>query len=565
MGSILKGKDIRMGHKRVSAVEPQKEATQKENGGWIFSMMSSKWFIFLILLLAGIVWYSFYATHTKGITGSDDREYVSMARNIVNGKGIVRNFMYPVDINFFGKLPLPEFHHPPGYTLIIAGFFKLFGVSDFVALLPSYLSYFILIVLFFYFVKKYLEIETAVVAALILIFNKEILDMSLVALSEAVYILSFFLFFILFVKAKSLRDIFAAGILLGISHLIRKTIYPFLLPLFIYLYFYPNLPRWKKMIFFAIGLVIPIIPNMIRSFLDTGSISFSYGDLILMAYSQKYPWLNIFRGIENPSLFEFLTEEPGQFLLKYMNNFVKAFEEIMTFSNPYLMVFFIVEMFYWKINPEWKRIKILFIVLLVSQILFIPLHTIDRRYFIPFLPMMTMFASQHLLRIGKYLAAEVKIHWKKRMFFLITFLFLIFFVIPTTYLIIVPNGPPILNFKTPQFGLLIPKEEADKLNAFLKSELKENQVVWTDLPEILEWEGDRLCGWLPTRIEHIYEIHKKIPVDAILLTNLRTPAQMEEAWKYLLFSERSLPLYRNVKLYKSRWVFAKLLIRDERE
>ena len=90
-------------------------------------------------------------------------------------------------------------------------------------------------------------------------------------------------------------------------------------------------------------------------------------------------------------------------------------------------------------------------------------------------------------------------------------------------------------------------------------------MVWTDLPEILEWEGDRLCGWLPTRIKAIYEIPPKIPVDAILLTSIRTPTQMEEEWKYLLFSEHSLPRYRNVKLYKSGSVFAKLFIRDDKE
>jgi hypothetical protein len=70
---------------------------------------------------------------------------------------------------------------------------------------------------------------------------------------------------------------------------------------------------------------------------------------------------------------------------------------------------------------------------------------------------------------------------------------------------------------------------------------------------------------LPVKIAYIYEIHKKIPVDAILLTNIRTPSKMEEEWKYLLFSEYSLPRYRNVKLYKSGSVFAKLLIRDEKE
>jgi hypothetical protein len=111
----------------------------------------------------------------------------------------------------------------------------------------------------------------------------------------------------------------------------------------------------------------------------------------------------------------------------------------------------------------------------------------------------------------------------------------------------------------------MPKEEAFRLNDFLKRELKEDRIVWTDFPEPLEWEGDRLCGWLPLRIKAIYEIHRKIPVDAILLTNVQTPQRMKEEWRYLLFSEHSLPQYRTVKLYQSRMMFAKLLIWDGQE
>jgi hypothetical protein len=132
-------------------------------------------------------------------------------------------------------------------------------------------------------------------------------------------------------------------------------------------------------------------------------------------------------------------------------------------------------------------------------------------------------------------------------------------------IILKPSKPLTLDSKSPPFGFLISGGEAKSLNEFLKSELKEDQVVWTDLPEILEWEGNRWCGWLPTQVKMIYEIHKKIPVDAILLTSLRTPSHMEQEWKYLLFTENSLPLYRTVKVYKGRGLFAKLLIRDEKE
>jgi hypothetical protein len=50
-------------------------------------------------------------------------------------------------------------------------------------------------------------------------------------------------------------------------------------------------------------------------------------------------------------------------------------------------------------------------------------------------------------------------------------------------------------------------------------------------------------------MEWVYEIQRRIPVDALLLTNLRTPYEMGEEWKYLLFSDQSLPLHRNVKFH----------------
>jgi 4-amino-4-deoxy-L-arabinose transferase-like glycosyltransferase len=279
-----------MKRKKSTSLNAKKETAHREEKKLIPTWISFRLLILLLLLLAGIVWFGFYATHTKEVAGSDDREYTSIARNIVNGKGIVRNFVYPLDINFFEKLPIPEFVHPPVHPLILAGFFKLIGISDFSALLPSYLSYFILILLFFFFVKRYLEVKTAVIATVVLIFNREILEMSLVALSEGVYTLLFFIFFSLFVKANSLKAIFISGILLGISHLIRENIYPFLIPLFVYLYFFPNLTRWKKMTFFVIGILIPLIPNILRSFFDTGSLFFSYGKFTLMAYTAKYPF-----------------------------------------------------------------------------------------------------------------------------------------------------------------------------------------------------------------------------------------------------------------------------------
>ena len=558
-----------MGRKKVGihSTEEAGQATslKESEGGFFINMTSKKLYIIPLLFLAFVVWYGFYATHTKGATGTDDREYAAIARNICEGKGIVRNLIYPVDIKFFSKPPIPEFHHPPGYPLIIAGFFKVLGLSDFAALLPSCLSYFLLVLFTFFFVQQRADMKTAVLAAILIIFNKEILDVSLVPLTEMIYTLVFFLFFIVLVKAKTLRAVFLAGLLLGVSQLIRKSLYPFLAPLFIYFFFYHPEFRWKKMGLFTLGLLLPILPTLIRSYLVTGSPFFSYNHLVLMSYSERYPEMSIWRDIDAPSLLKFLKEEPGVLLSKYLNHFMNLITNLLSSSNSYLLALFFAEMFYWKVDSDWKRIKVLFLLLFVSQLFFIPLNMFQTRYIIPFLPVMILFASPRLLKNLGFCPLRGENPMEKRRDRLSDPFVSYVFHHSGPNLILRPSGPRVFNNKTPQFGFRMPKEEASRLNEFLDRELKKDQIVWADFPELLEWEGNRPCGWLPLRINDIHEIHKKIPVDAILLTNVETPSRMSEQWKYLLISEHSLPRYRTVKIYKSSIVFAKLLIRDEQD
>ena len=549
---------------KPSPVVPQRESRQTREKGWGEALLSSRGLILVFLFLAGIIWYGFYDTHIHGVLGSDDRDYASIARNIVQGKGVVRNLAYPIDVQFFRKLPIPEFMHPPGYPLLLAGFFKLFGISDGSALLPSYLSYFLLIVLFFLFARRHLDRNQAVIATLILIFRREILDMSLVALSEAVYTLAFFGFFVVMVEAKSLKGIFLGGLLLGASHLIRENIYPFLLPLFVYLYFYPEIPRWKKMLLFSGGFMIPIVPNLLRSLWATGSPFFSYGKFVFMSFTEKYPWLDIYREIQNPSLSQFLMEEGSQFLAKYFGNLMTGVKEIFFVSNPVLFIFFLADMFFWKVDPFWKKVKIVFLLLFISQIFFVSLITFTHRYFVPFVPLIILFAVQGFFTIADGALSKMHADRNKRMLTLLVSFFLIILMVPTLYTLFRLNRSPSPDSKNAPFGFLVGREEAEKLNHFLKANLKDEQIVWTDFPEALEWEGNRFCGWLPRKIEDLHQIQKTFPVDAILLTSLRTP-RMEPEWNNLLSPAQRLPQYRHVKFYIGKNLSAKLLIRDEKE
>ena len=548
----------------------RKEASEVTSAGLSMGYsgcFDSAWMYLAVFLLAAIVFLGFWSTRTNGIEGSDDREYASIARNIAAGKGIVKQFVYPVDVNVFNRLPAPEFLHAVGYPLLIAGFFKVFGVSDSVALFPSYLAFFSLVFLFYFFAKRHTNAKSAALGAAILIFNKDLLDVSLVALSEPIYVFIFFLFFVRLWRARTTRDLFIAGLFFGFSHVIRFNVVPFLPVLLVYVWLFPgdSGSRWKGVGVFAAGCLIPIVPTLVRAYLETGSPFFSYGKFLLLLNTARYPWETCYLNIENPSFLEFFKDYPGQFFLKYSDNMITQLSQLLTITNPYLLAGCLFEMFYWKVGPDAKRSKILFLLLFAAQILFVPAVSFVSRYFLLFIPVMAFFAAQGFLRLAENAFQNASPPGRKRMAILFVGLFLIFFALPTAYSIIRPNGPPELESKAPQLGFLALRDDAERLNRFISQEVKSTQIIWTDLPEVLEWEGDRSCGWIPFRIKTLYEIDKKIPVDAVLLTNARTPFKMAEEWQYLLFSEHSLPQFRTVKLFKGRTLFAKLLVRDGKD
>ncbi|HWN83463.1 MAG TPA: hypothetical protein VNM87_15320, partial [Candidatus Udaeobacter sp.] len=52
--------------------------------------------------------------HYAGIAGSDDFEYASIARNVLRGRGVTTQHLYPAELAHWGGVPHPEIAHPPG-------------------------------------------------------------------------------------------------------------------------------------------------------------------------------------------------------------------------------------------------------------------------------------------------------------------------------------------------------------------------------------------------------------------------------------------------------------------
>jgi len=106
------------------------------------------------------------------------------------------------------------------------------------------------------------------------------------------------------------------------------------------------------------------------------------------------------------------------------------------------------------------------------QVLFIALFTFTTRFFIPFLPVMVVFASQGFVRVSEDLISCAKPLWRKKVLYLSLLLFLLFFLTPATYTIFQPDKPEALGFRTPPLDFFNTHRRSEEVKRFFEERVK---------------------------------------------------------------------------------------------
>ncbi len=167
---------------------------------------------------------------------SDDRDYDALARSLASGDG------YKLD----GKLTA---YRVPGYPLLLAGTYALFGDSKAPIRILQAMSDVVSCLLLFAIGKKLFSEKVGLLAAATLaLFPIQILYVSHL-MTETLFTTLFLLIIFLAIKEKNeanwLRDNLILGALIGVSALIRPTI--LLFPILIFLW------RWRDGVPFRIN------------------------------------------------------------------------------------------------------------------------------------------------------------------------------------------------------------------------------------------------------------------------------------------------------------------------
>lgn len=238
----------------------------------------------ILLLLTAIILGIVYKTSSQEFSfRGDGADYASIARNLVRGKGLHSDLIYPLSLTFpfLRQLPQPLVHRSPLYPIVLAGFFSLTSVSDQSIKLLGMLFFLLTIPLVYLTALIFFQRFTAFGCALFTLLNPRIFLLTVRGHTEPMsgFLFVAFMFFLFRKSERETINIWICGALLGLLFLTRNYLL-FALPAAGY-YVYQKNRRLLPAFLLAFFLVCA--PWLIRNYLLSGNPLFSLQNYGIMA------------------------------------------------------------------------------------------------------------------------------------------------------------------------------------------------------------------------------------------------------------------------------------------
>lgn len=183
-------------------------------------------------LLGLLVFAAYYLGFNSGLPNfwPDSYEYAQAARNLALGRGLVTSSPTVLEYWLLSRftMPLPYFFHDPGISILLAAFFRVFGISDAVVGWTSGLCYILTVPVTFVLGRKLFDVNVARLATWLTLVNYPLLSYSITGLSEVPYALFLTLLFLLLYSAPTRRSALLGGIVYGVLTVLRSNSLPFL-------------------------------------------------------------------------------------------------------------------------------------------------------------------------------------------------------------------------------------------------------------------------------------------------------------------------------------------------
>lgn len=229
-------------------------------------MIKLKSISLLIIVLCSVLFSLFIVSKDAVLQGGDDSYiYFMLGRNLFEGEGYTvfeePHFLYP---------PLPS-----GITVL---FFKLFGVSEFVATLPWILFSALMLVLCFFFMNYFTNGKIAIIGTALLALHFDFVYLSTIIRADMLFMFLFYAFIFITVKAfeeNKTSYFYWAAVVVGLSNLTKYILGPLFLLLLLYLLYTKRKQGISLVITMFLIFVLINAPWLYRNYQYHGTPFFS--------------------------------------------------------------------------------------------------------------------------------------------------------------------------------------------------------------------------------------------------------------------------------------------------
>ncbi len=499
-----------------------------------FSMSVTAFFLLALTLSL----LAYFTQGNKYISFSDTAKFADVARGVALGDGYHTNF------KFYTWLSLDNLRNEisdasgilPAYTIVIATFFYLFGVSDFVVILVSMLSYALVVLATYLLAVRVFDRKVGLISALVVAFDKNMLLYSISGASEPFFMFLILATFLSFLSQRSLVKYFGVvGLFLLYFTKFQSLIYIF--PL-IFLFFWQKYKVKNAVLNYGLLLVILLIVDKVffRFIHDAGfiySISSQTKSAVLNYTSASGSASAFLRGGEtNLQLVEIFKK-----IFYNLYNFYKLLPNIL---NPYVFIFFLIELFRYDKNRFLvKRFKVVSLLMVLLTFLVTAISIPFYRYIHPVIPIVYIIGSSFIVWLltqidlpDLYLVDKSLRVTKAMVSSLFLSLVIVFVSVGNT------TGFILLDSRFEKRNNNI---ESPPVYFNLAQSMKENtnkdDIVLTNLDTWGSWYGERKTVWFPLEPKQIVNNKDNtIPFNAIYLTSYLMDDEnykMSDSWKQI--------------------------------
>jgi 4-amino-4-deoxy-L-arabinose transferase-like glycosyltransferase len=325
------------------------------------------------------------------------------ARNIAQGQGYVTNVIYPLSWSLFPRVEgHPEFQFPPLYPHLVAACFIVVGIKSYVPLLVSGTAYLFGGLVFYCIVERLFNRQAAFFSTLMYVTYYYLVLMGVMGRTESTYILLVLASILVVLWGKKYPYIL--GGLSGFAYLTRFNHWFFLLPILGVLLWSIDRNRLRYCLKFFGAMLLVLSPYWIRNITLIGSPFYHHQIYELVSDTPYFPAFAINTTFSPPDPFWFALTHPRTMLLKWIQGLEVVYRSVPRLLTQgwivlVLAIAQLVTMKWEKWSQNIKKVSFIFLTAFVLQALLLSFVRARARYYIPFLPLVFVFAGAKLEQI----------------------------------------------------------------------------------------------------------------------------------------------------------------------